>query len=295
MKYGVTFPQNDIGHDPIAVRDWAQTVEGEGFDYMIAFDHITGAHPDRFVDRPATFPPNPYTYKDEFYEPFVLYSWLAGQTTTLEFTTSILILPQRQTALVAKQSATLDLLSGGRLRLGVGVGWNYTEYEVQNEDFHNRGRRQEEQIEVMRRLWSEELVSFEGRWHKLDREGIAPRPERPIPVWVGGGTNDAILRRVARVGDGWMPNLPPTDESAAVVQKVFDYVAETGRDVTKFGLQLSVNAGVGGPADWLDTASKFKGWGATHLGVGGPARGVRPADHLKTAIEGRKVLLEAGI
>jgi probable F420-dependent oxidoreductase len=144
----------------------------------------------------------PYLYDDQFHEPFVLFSYLAGLTTRLQFATGILILPQRQTALVAKEAAELDLISGGRFRLGVGIGWNFTEYEALNEDFHTRGRRQEEQIVIIRKLWTEPLVSFEGRWHKLDRVAISPRPQRPIPIWIGSGTSDQLIRRVARLADG---------------------------------------------------------------------------------------------
>jgi probable F420-dependent oxidoreductase len=284
MQYGITFPQNEIGTDPIAVRDFAQAVEGAGFDYMIAFDHVTGAHPDRFKGHDLGFTTPPYLYKDEFHEPFVLFSYLAGLTTTLQFATSILILPQRQTALVAKQAAALDILSGGRFRLGIGVGWNFTEYEALSQDFHTRGRRQEEQVIVMRKLWTEPLVTFQGRWHKLDNVGIAPLPSRPIPVWFGGGANDALLRRIARLADGWIPGLNTSDDFEAVMARVHGYMREYGRDPATLGLQGHVHAASGGPADWVGSAKRWQALGATHLGLGGAPQGSKPSELLAAAI-----------
>ena len=290
MKYGITFPQNEIGSDAIAVRDFGQAVEGAGFDYMIAFDHVVGAHPSRFEGHDLGFAAPPYTYTDEFHEPFVLFSYLAGLTSRLEFATSILILPQRQTALVAKQAASLDVISGGRLRLGIGVGWNFTEYEALDQDFHNRGARQEEQVEVMRRLWTQPLVSFEGRWHKLDKVGIAPLPSRPIPIWFGGGANDALLRRIARLADGWIPGLSPREDLEATVAKVHAYMLEHERDPSTLGLQGAVRAMTGGPADWVASAKRWQALGATHLGVGGAPKGSSPAQQLARATEVKQVV-----
>ncbi len=177
MKLGVVFPQSEIGNDPIVIRDYAQAAEQLGYDHVLVFDHVLGAHPDRF----EKFRP-PYDYRTPFHEPFVLFGYLAAVTTKLELTTGIVILPQRQTALVAKQAAAVDVLSGGRMRLGVGIGWNHVEYEALGENFHNRGRRVEEQIALMRRLWTEELVDFDGRYDNvqpgrhLSAAGAAPDP-----------------------------------------------------------------------------------------------------------------------
>jgi probable F420-dependent oxidoreductase len=290
VQYGITFPQNEIGTDPIAIRDWAQAVEGAGFDYMIAYDHVTGAHPSRFEGRDVVFEAPPYTYVDEFHEVFVLFSYLAGLTKTLNFATSILILPQRQTAPVAKQAAALQIISGGRFsRMGIGTGWNFTEYEALGQDFHNRGARQAEQVEVLRKLWTQPLVTFNGRWHKLDNEGIAPLPPRPIEIWFGGGTNDALLHRIARLADGWIPGLGPGVDLEATVAKVHAYMREAGRDPAALGLQGSVRATAGSPAEWVASAKRWQGLGATHLGLGGMAK-TSPSELLAMAIKMKSVV-----
>src|SRR5512137_2111492 len=199
MKIGLVFPQTEIGSDPAAIRDYAQTAEGLGFSHLLAYDHVLGANPDRPGGWSGT-----YTHLSPFHEVFVLLSYLAGLTTRLGLVTGIVILPQRQTALVAKQAASLDVLSGGRLRLGVGLGWNAVEYACLNENFHSRGKRIEEQVALMRRLWTEPLVNFQGRWHNIVDAGLNPLPvQRPIPVWFGG-TAEAALRRIARLADGWI-------------------------------------------------------------------------------------------
>ncbi|MBX7251491.1 MAG: LLM class F420-dependent oxidoreductase, partial [Candidatus Promineofilum sp.] len=200
MHIGLVYPQTEYPADPAAVRDYAQTAEALGFSHILAYDHVLGANPDR----PGGWT-GPYTYQTPFMEPFVLFSHMAAVTTHLGFATGILILPQRETALVAKQAATLDVLCGGRLRLGIGTGWNEVEYVALGQDFHTRGRRQEEQIEVLRALWTQELVTFKGRWHDIPDAGLNPLPvQRPIPLWFGGHA-DVVLRRLARLGDGWMP------------------------------------------------------------------------------------------
>src|SRR5882672_3039514 len=194
MKYGVVFPQTEFGNDVQAIKDYAQAAEGLGYDYLLVYDHVLGAHPGREPKLTG-----PYTHEHPFHEPMVLFGFLAGVTKRLQLTTGILILPQRQTVLVAKQAAEVDRLSGGRLRLGVGLGWNYVEYEALGEDFHTRGRRIAEQVEVMRRLWTEPLVTFEGKWHRIDRAGIRPLPvQQPIPVWMGGSA-EPVIQRTARI------------------------------------------------------------------------------------------------
>ena len=196
MRIGVIFPQIEIGSDPAAIRDYAQAAEELGYHYLLAFDHVLGANS---ASRPGW---RGYRHTDMFHEPFVLFGYLAGVTKNIELTTGVLILPQRQTALVAKQAASLDIVSGGRLRLGIGIGWNPVEYEALGEDFHNRGLRSEEQIEVLRALWTQELVTYDGKWHGITDAGLNPLPvQQPIPIWFGG-SSDLVLQRIARLGDG---------------------------------------------------------------------------------------------
>src|SRR5882762_3126354 len=217
MKLGVIFPQTEIGSDPAVIRDYAQASESAGYDHLLVFDHVLGGKPERF-DKLGRRPP--YTDQSPFHEVFVLFGYLGACTRRLELVTGIVILPQRQTALVAKQAAAVDVLSGGRLRLGVGIGWNHVEYEALNEDFHTRGRRVSEQIAVMRKLWTEPVVTFQGSYHHLDRAGINPLPvQRPIPVWMGGMA-EPVLKRVAQISDGWFPQFQPGDEASHTLERV---------------------------------------------------------------------------
>src|SRR3989442_10997287 len=212
MNIGVVFPQVEIGQDPGAIRDYAQAVEAMGYTHILVFDHVLGANPER----PGGWK-GPYTYRHAFHEPFVLFGFLASATRRVELVTGILILPQRQTALVAKQAAAVDVLSRGRLRLGVGVGWNPVEFEALGENFTNRGKRIEEQIDLMRALWTKELVTFHGQWHRVPDAGINPLPiQRPIPVWMGG-ESEVVVRRAARLADGWMPHFRPGPDAQAIV------------------------------------------------------------------------------
>ena len=293
MKFGVTFPQTEIGTDPIAIRDFAQAADEAGFDYLGTFDHILGAHPDRFVGRDVGFPAPPYLYHHQFHEPFTLFAYLAAWTRKIQLTTSILIVPQRQTALVAKQAAEVDLLSGQRFRLGVGIGWNFAEYEALNQDFHTRGARQEEQIVVLRKLWTEELVTFQGKWHHLDRVSINPRPPRPIPIWIGSGASERTLRRVAKFADGWMPLLPPGPEANSIVEQLHHHLQQEGRDVASFGLQATVWIDRGSEKEWLQHARQLRSLGVTHLGMGGIARDLPPMAALDRAIAARKLIQSA--
>jgi probable F420-dependent oxidoreductase len=254
---------------------------------------VTGAHPDRFTDRHLGFATPPYLYDSQFHEPFTLFAYLSALTTRIEFATSILILPQRQTALVAKQAAEVDLLSGQRLRLGVGVGWNFTEYESLNEDFNTRGRRQEEQITVLRKLWTEELVTFKGRWHTFDRVGLAPRPPRPIPIWFGGGMSDSLMQRVARLGDGWMPLPAPGQDPAPMVARLREHLVREGRDVASFGVQMNLSIESGRDTEWVNGAGRLQAVGVTHLGVGGYVRGVKPMDALHRAMAAMEAIRAA--
>ena len=225
MKLGVVFPQIEIGADPGAVRAYGQAVEQIGYHHILAYEHVVGANT---ASRPNWR--GPYDIDSVFHEPFVLFGYLAGLTERIEFATGIVILPQRQTVLVAKQAAALDVLCGGRLRLGIGIGWNAVEYEALGTDFHNRGRRCEEQVALLRALWTERAVTFDGTWHRVTDAGIQPLPvQRPIPLWFGGG-DERVLRRIARLADGWMPQFEPDDAGRALLARMQNYAREYGRD-----------------------------------------------------------------
>jgi probable F420-dependent oxidoreductase len=264
MKIGLVFPQNEFGSlDPLALRDYAQTVEGLGFTHLLAYDHILGANPNSPL-RPGPWT-GPYKHTDPFIEPFLLFTYLSAVTTRLEFATGVIILPQRQTALVAKQAATLDVLCQGRLRLGVGLGWNEVEYTALNENFHNRGKRFEEQIEVLRLLWTQDLVTFEGRWHHIPDAGLNPMPlQRPIPLWLGGH-HDAVLRRVAKLGDGWMPGFRTADAARTTLDTLARYIEDAGRPREAVGLEPRLSYGSGNPDEWRATLEGWHTAGATHL------------------------------
>lgn len=285
MKLGVVFPQSEIGNDPIVIRDYAQAAEQLGYDHVLVFDHVLGAHPDRF----EKFRP-PYDYRTPFHEPFVLFGYLAAVTTKLELTTGIVILPQRQTALVAKQAAAVDVLSGGRMRLGVGIGWNHVEYEALGENFHNRGRRVEEQIALMRRLWTEELVDFDGRYDNVHHAGICPLPvQRPIPVWMGGGA-DAVLRRVARIADGWFPQFQPGPRAAETVELLRGYIRDAGRSAGDVGIEGRISMS-NTPADaWGAALQGWRDLGATHVSFNTMNAGLAsPRDHIDAIRQFREI------
>jgi probable F420-dependent oxidoreductase len=277
MRFGVVFPQTEIGTDPAVIRDFAQTAEALGYHHILAYDHVIGANP---ASRQGWRPP--YTHKDSFHEPFVLFSYLAGVTKTLEFTTGVIILPQRQTVLVAKQAAALDVLSGGRLRLGIGIGWNPVEYEALGENFKNRGRRSEEQVEVLRQLWTQELVTYEGQWHRITDAGLNPLPiQRPIPIWFGG-SDDRALRRLARLGDGWFPLMGPDDTCRAAIDKIGSYAREAGRDPKSIGIESRVTIGQKSPEEWKKEIEAWKNLGATHLAVNTMKAGLpTPTAHIE--------------
>jgi len=262
MKIGVVFPQVEFKPDPLAIRDYAQAVEGLGFTHIHAYDHILGANPER----PGGWT-GIYSCKDPFFEPFSLFSYLAGLTHKIEFATGILILPQRQTALVAKQAATLDVLCNGRLRLGVGIGWNEIEYIALGENFHNRGKRMEEQVALLRLLWTQPLVKFEGRWHNVPDAGINPLPvQRPIPIWFGG-TDDRVLRRMALLGDGWMLSSRAIEQIHPLLEKLTQYLIEAGRDKVSFGIEPRLNLSQTGPDGWNEFIQTWGNLGATHLTI----------------------------
>ena len=261
MKIGVVFPQTEIGTDPVVIRDYAQAAEQLGYDHVLVFDHVLGAHPDRFEGR---FRP-PYTHQTLFHEPFVLFGYLAAVTTALELVTGVVILPQRQTALVAKQAAEVDVLSRGRMRLGVGIGWNDVEYEALGENFRNRGRRIEEQIALMRRLWTEELVDFDGKYEQVHQAGINPLPvHRPIPIWMGGGV-DAVLRRVARIADGWFPQFQPGPAATETVERLRGYIRDAGRRAEDVGIEGRISIFNTTEDQWGAAVEGWRDLGATHV------------------------------
>jgi probable F420-dependent oxidoreductase len=261
MQIGVVYPQTELGGDPIAVRRIGRAVEDLGFDHLLAYDHVLGAvHADR---RPPLT--GPYTEHDPFHDPFVMFGYLAGITERIGFATGILILPQRQTALVARQAADVDLLSGGRLRLGVGVGWNPVEYEALGEDFGTRGARQEEQIDLLRRLFSEPVVDFSGRFDRVDRAALVPKPTRPVPIWLGG-FGQAAFERAARLADGFIFFGGGTDRAIGAWNRARDRVADLGRSADEFGGDYVAVSG----ANLDELAKEVTDWreaGGTHLSV----------------------------
>jgi probable F420-dependent oxidoreductase len=266
MRIGVVFPQSEIGADPGALRAYAQTVEELGFAHVVVYDHVLGA--DTTVHRNWR---GPYDLHTPFHEPFVLFGYLAA-VSSLELVTGIIILPQRQTALVAKQAAEVDVLTGGRFRLGVGIGWNRVEYEALGRDFTDRGRRMGEQVDLLRRLWCEESVTYEGRWEQVTGAGIAPRPvQQPIPVWFGG-SSDPAYRRMGRLADGWFPQMPPGDALDAARAVVAGAAREAGRDPDAIGMEgrVSWSGKTDGddPAERLaDHVGRWRDAGATHVAV----------------------------
>ena len=260
MKYGTIFPTCEIGTDPIAIRDFAQAAEALGYSRITAYDHVLGAsHEDR---EPALR--GPYSERDAFHEPLVLFGFLAAHTSTIELATGVLVLPQRQVALVAKQATEVDLLSNGRLVLGLGIGWNHVEYAALGTEFANRARRFDEQIDVLRALWRDDLVAFHGKYHRVDRAGLSPRPARVIPIWFGGSA-DAAIDRAARVGDGFVFNRsgPPT---LALAGTLHDKLVAYGRTASGFGLDAFVDFGAG-PDGWRPIAASWAAAGGTMLTI----------------------------
>lgn len=272
MRIGVVFPQTELGGDAGAVRAYGERIEELGFTHILAYDHVVGADPQVHAGWSG-----PYDVHATFHEPLVMFGYLAAVTTTTELVTGVIILPQRQTTLAAKQAAEVDLLSGGRVRLGIGIGWNPVEYEALGEDFGNRGKRSEEQITLMRRLWTEQSVTFAGRHHRVTGAGLAPLPvQRPIPVWIGSAS-DAGYRRAGRMADGWFPMMAPgprLDHARAVLVEAAESV---GRDPSAIDME--------GRASWHgDDDATFRAidaWaqtGASHLSINTMGAGLRTVD-----------------
>lgn len=275
MKLGVIYPQNVIGGDPAIVRDFAQTAEELGYAHLVAYDHVLGINP-------AAYPhwQGPYTSADLFHDPFTLFSYMAGLTKRIEFSPQIVILPQRQAVLVAKQAASLDVLSGGRLRLGIGIGWNKVEYVGLGQNFHDRGQRSEEQIAVMRALWARPHVVFEGKHHIIPNAGINPLPARPPEIWIGGGS-DKTYDRIGRIGDGWLNLYVSPDNIGPALEKIRAGAETAGRDPTAIGLECWVSMGQGSAKEWRAEIETWRAHGATHIAL----NTIHNRGHLK-AIEG---------
>jgi probable F420-dependent oxidoreductase len=288
VHIGVVFPQVEIGADPGAIRDYAQAVEAMGYTHILTFDHVLGANPDR-----AGGWKGPYTYRHSFHEPFVLFGFLAAATRRVELVTGILILPQRQTALVAKQAAAVDVLSAGRLRLGIGVGWNEVEFEALGERFTNRGARIEEQIAVLRALWARDLVTIEGQWHRVTDAGLNPLPPRStIPIWMGG-ESEPVVRRAARLSDGWMPHFRPGAPAQAIVDRLHGLVREAGRDPAAFGIEGRMTLAQVPPEQRPAELAAWRAMrGITHLCVNTVGLGLKtPAEHVQALERFKKDLL----
>lgn len=261
MELGVVFPHHEIASDPGAIRAYAQGVEELGAGHLLIYDHVVGG--DR--DRPGGLE-GPYDKDTRFHEPLTTLAFIAAVTERIELVPSVLILSQRQTVLVAKQAAEVAILSRNRLRLGVGVGWNTIEFEALGETFTNRGRRQDEQVDVMRRLWTEDSFSYDGEFHTIDRAGMAPRPERPIPIWFGGSA-PAVLERAARLGDGWFPLGSPKPKVADRVAAIRSHRDAAGRSMDGFGIQAQAQYAGGDPERWRAHALAWQSIGATHLAI----------------------------
>jgi probable F420-dependent oxidoreductase len=273
MQIGVVYPQTELRGDPAAVRQIGRAVEELGFDHLLAYDHVLGAvHADR--TRQLT---GPYTEHDPFHDPFVMFAYLAGITERIQFTTGVLVLPQRQTALVARQAADVDLLSGGRLRLGVGIGWNHVEYEALGQDFATRGARQEEQIELLRRMFTESVVDFSGRFDRVDRASLIPKPARSIPIWLGGSA-EAALDRAARLADGFIFIGGTIDHTVDSWQRLRQRVLDHGRSIEDFGADYVIRPQNGHVEDIPAVIDAWRKAGGTHASVVTMGLGLTSAD-----------------
>ena len=257
MKIGVIYPQTELRGDPEAVRRIGLATEELGYDHLLTYDHVLGATHDREPKLAG-----PYTDKHPFHDPFVMFAYLAGITQRIDLVTGILILPQRQTVLVARQAADVDLLSNERFRLGVGIGWNYVEYESLGQDFHSRGKRVAEQISLLRRLWSEPLVNFAGAFDRIDRAALNPRPRRTIPIWLSGFV-DVALRRAASIADGFI-FADGAGDAFERARRLRQFLTEAGRSEAGFGFHCTMLLAKG-PQAVVDTASRWRDIGGTHV------------------------------
>ena len=284
MDIGVVFPQTELGSDPGAIRDYVQAVEDLGYSHLIAYDHVLGADISHYPGWSGG-----YNSGDIFHEPLVLFGYLAGISKKIGLVTAILILGQRQTALVAKQAAEVDVLSNGRLRLGVGVGWNAVEYEALGADFNDRGRRAEEQVDVLRKLWTNPVINYQGNQHTITDSGINPLPvQTPIPIWMGAGgrlspiPSTRVLKRIAKVADGWFPQFAPDQDGKRAISQVLDYAREFGRDPASIGVEARINYSDGNQEFWVARALDWQETGATHVSINTMRAGFKGVDdHIK--------------
>ena len=278
MKLGAVLPTSEINADPAAIRDYAQAADVLGYDHLVLFDHVVGEDPKNRPEGRGGI-----DFSDKFHEPFVLFGFLAELTERIKLSTGILILPQRQTALVAKQAAEADALSGGRLRLGVGVGWNRIEFEALGAEFEGRGGRMEEQVAVLRALWTEELVTFGGNWHTINNVGLNPMPvQRPIPIWFGGHA-DAVLERIGRLGDGWIisPNSVGPEHVASKIERIRAVAREAGRDPASIGIETWVRLEERPIEAWLEEVRKWQATGVEEIALNTQRSGCASvADHI---------------
>jgi len=293
MKIGVSFPTTDIGHDSGAVREFVQAAEDLGYDHLRILDHVVGADPSRHPEVSEFY----YTHNSVIREPFTLMAYIAGFTENIGLVTGIVILPQRQTVLVAKQAAEVDVLSGGRLRLGVGVGWNPVEFTALKEDFSTRGQRIEEQIEVLRLLWTKNPTEYHGKYHDIESAGINPLPiQRPIPIWMGAGAPgkpvgpSVVLKRVGRIADGYFPLCEAGDTAKMLIQTVKTYAKEAGRNPDDLKIEGRIDL-VGTPEEWKTAVVEWEGMGADAISVG-TTRGSfsTPGQHIEAIRTFREIL-----
>jgi probable F420-dependent oxidoreductase len=276
MNIGVVYPQTEFGNDPTAIKDYAQTAEALGYSHILAYDHILSANPDR----PGWS--GLYTHEHPFLEPFVLFSYISAVTSQIGFTTGILILPQRQTALVAKQAASLDLLCNGRLRLGFGVGWNEPEFVGLNENFKDRGRRIEEQVELLRLLWTKPLITYSGKWHHIPDAGLNPLPvQRPIPIWFGGDSRP-VMHRIARLGDGWMPNYRTVEQAQSSLDILSQALVDEGRSMDQIGIEARLKYADGKADRWQRIMDEWIAVGADYFSINTMGCGFSsPGEHIE--------------
>jgi probable F420-dependent oxidoreductase len=280
VQIGVVFPQTELGGDAGAARRYAEGIEAMGYGHLLVYDHVVGADPEAHAPWRG-----PYDAATTFHEPFVLFGFLAAVTSRIELVTGIVILPQRQTVLVAKQAAEVDLLSGGRLRLGVGIGWNAVEYEALGKDFGNRGARSEEQVELLRRLWTEPVLTFDGEHDTVTAAGLAPMPiQQPIPVWFGVASPRGY-RRAGRFGDGWFPMVPPGPHLTEAKAMVDAGAVEAGRDPASLGMEGRVNWSAGGLDTVIEHAGRWREAGATHISVNTMGAGFGSVDEHLAALQ----------
>ena len=261
MEIGAVFPHNEIGTDPQAIKDYAQGVEELGVTHLLIYDHVLGA--DR--DRPGGFE-GPYDKDVAFHEPFTTFAFIAAVTKKLDMITTVMILPQRQTVLVAKQAAELAILSNNRFKLGIGVGWNTVEYTGLNENFKNRGKRQEEQVELMRLLWESEVLEYKGDYHHIDKASINPRPSKSVPIWFGGGAPQ-LIERCADLGDGWIPLMGPNEAARKTLAAIKEKRESKGLYWDNFGVQAQAQYAGGDAERWNKHADKWRNLGASHLAI----------------------------